>query len=112
MAVEIRNRSSDPEIVHWHGLFLPPEIDGAMEEGTPMIAPGATTRYNFTPDPTGFRWYHTHTFAGRNLRKAQYGGEHGFLLIEGADEPGTSTRRSFSISTIGKAATRAATMAP
>jgi len=33
--VEIRNGSSEPEVVHWHGLFLPPEIDGAMEEGTP-----------------------------------------------------------------------------
>ena len=95
VAVEIRNRSSDPEIVHWHGLFLPSEIDGAMEEGTPMIAPGATTRYSFTPGPTGFRWYHTHTFAGKNLRKAQYGGQHGFLLIEGVDDPGRFDQEVF-----------------
>jgi FtsP/CotA-like multicopper oxidase with cupredoxin domain len=55
--VEIRNGSSDPEIVHWHGLFLPSDIDGAMEEGTPMIDPGAFVRYSFKPDPPGFRWY-------------------------------------------------------
>jgi FtsP/CotA-like multicopper oxidase with cupredoxin domain len=30
-AVEIRNLADEPEVVHWHGLFLPPEIDGAME---------------------------------------------------------------------------------
>ena len=88
VSVEIRNRSADPEIVHWHGLFLPSEIDGAMEEGTPMIAPGAVARYRFTPEPAGFRWYHTHTFAGKDLRKAQYGGQHGFLLVEAKDEPG------------------------
>ena len=87
-SVEIRNRTADPELVHWHGLFLPAEIDGAMEEGTPMIAPGGTTRYSFTPAPSGFRWFHTHTFAGKNLRKAQYGGQHGLLMIEGEDQPG------------------------
>src|SRR5580658_7448307 len=73
-SVEIRNLTKDSEVVHWHGLYLPQDIDGAMEEGTPMIAPGASTRYTMTPKPTGFRWYHTHTFAGKNLTKAQYGG--------------------------------------
>ena len=93
--VEIHNRTQDPEVVHWHGLFLPSEIDGAMEEGTPMIAPGATTRYSFTPEPAGFRWFHTHTFAGKDLGKAQYGGQHGFLLVEGADEPGRFDQEVF-----------------
>ena len=89
------NRSGDPEIVHWHGLFLPPEIDGAMEEGTPMIDPGASVRYAFKPDPSGFRWYHTHTFAGKNLTKAQYGGLHGFVMIEARDDPGAYDRDVF-----------------
>src|ERR1700722_16272163 len=85
ISVEIRNKSADPEVVHWHGLFLPPDVDGAMEEGSPMIAPGASTRLSFTPDPAGFRWFHTHTFAGNDLRKAQFSGQHGFLLIDLAD---------------------------
>jgi FtsP/CotA-like multicopper oxidase with cupredoxin domain len=80
--IEVRNLSSDPEVVHWHGMYLAPEVDGAMEEGTPMIAAGATARYTFAPDPPGLRWFHTHTFAGKNLNKAQYTGQHGFLLIE------------------------------
>lgn len=87
-SIEIHNRSEDAEVVHWHGLFLAPEIDGAMEEGTPMIAPGASVRYSLKPDPPGLRWFHTHTFAGKNLTKAQYGGQHGFLLIEPRDHPG------------------------
>ncbi len=95
VTVEICNRSADPEVVHWHGLFLPSEIDGAMEEGTPLIAPGASTRYTFTPEPAGFRWYHTHTFAGKNLRKAQYGGQHGFLMIDRAGDPGRFDQEIF-----------------
>ena len=95
VTVEVRNRTADPEIVHWHGLFLPPDTDGAMEEGSPMIAPGASTRLTFTPDPAGFRWFHTHTFAGKDLRKAQYGGLHGFLMIDASDNPGRYDREVF-----------------
>ncbi len=95
VSVEIRNRSADPQILHWHGLYLPPEVDGAMEEGTPMIAPGAVTRYKITPDPAGFRWYHTHTFAGKDLRRAQYGGQHGFLWIEPKENPAAYDREVF-----------------
>jgi len=93
--VEIYNRTNDPEVFHWHGLFLPSNIDGAMEEGTPMIAPGASVRYSLTPQPAGFRWYHTHTFAGKNLTKAQYGGLHGFLLIEPLQNPAPYDREVF-----------------
>jgi FtsP/CotA-like multicopper oxidase with cupredoxin domain len=93
--VEVRNLTADPEVVHWHGMFLPSEIDGAMEEGTPMIAAGKTARYTFKPDPPGFRWFHTHTFAGKDLGKAQYGGQHGFLMIEPRDNPGRYDREVF-----------------
>ena len=81
--------------MHWHGLSLPSEIDGAEEEGTPLIAPGATVRYTFVPRQSGFRWFHTHTFAGKDLRKAQYGGQHGFLLIEAAKNAGAYDQEIF-----------------
>jgi FtsP/CotA-like multicopper oxidase with cupredoxin domain len=85
ITVEVHNKSADPEIVHFHGLFLPSEIDGAMEEGTPMIPPGGSARYTFAPNPEGFSWFHTHTFAGNDLRKGQFSGQHGFLLIDPSD---------------------------
>jgi FtsP/CotA-like multicopper oxidase with cupredoxin domain len=93
--VKISNNTKDAEIVHWHGLFLPPEIYGATEEGTSMIAPGETTRYTMQPSPSGFRWYHTHTFAGKDLTRAQFGGLHGFLLIEPRDNPAPYDREVF-----------------
>jgi FtsP/CotA-like multicopper oxidase with cupredoxin domain len=93
--VEIRNLTADPEVVHWHGLRLPSVIDGATEEGTPLIAPGGSTHYTMTPDPAGFRWYHTHTFAGKDMKKAQYSGLHGFLLVEPRSNPGRYDREVF-----------------
>ncbi len=88
VTINVVNRTSNPEVVHWHGLFLPSHIDGAMEEGTPAIAAGGSAQYTFTPRPSGFRWYHTHTFAGRDLKKGQYTGQHGFLWIESRENRG------------------------
>jgi len=82
VSIDVTNHTGAEEIVHWHGLFTPSEFDGAMEEGTPMIPAGGSFRYTFTPTPAGFRWYHTHTFAGNDLKKGQYTGQHGFLMIE------------------------------
>jgi len=88
VTIDVTNHTSGEEIVHWHGLFTPSQFDGAMEEGTPMIPAGGKFRYTFTPRPEGFRWYHTHTFAGNDLKKSQYTGQHGFLMIEGPENPG------------------------
>jgi FtsP/CotA-like multicopper oxidase with cupredoxin domain len=87
VTIQVTNRSDTPEVVHWHGLFLPAAVDGSMEEGTPAVAPSATVRYTFTPRPAGFRWYHTHTMAMDDLSRAQYGGQHGFLLVEPSSSP-------------------------
>lgn len=86
--IKVTNRSANPEIVHWHGLSLPSAMDGAMEEGSPMIAPGDSLVYEFSPRPAGFRWFHTHTFAGDDLNKGQYTGQHGLLYVEPANEQG------------------------
>jgi FtsP/CotA-like multicopper oxidase with cupredoxin domain len=95
VTIDVTNRTNTPEVLHWHGLFLPSEVDGAMEEGTPMIFAGAKARYTFTPRPAGFRWYHTHTFAGRDLSKGQYSGQHGFLLIEPRENPARHDQEFF-----------------
>ena len=31
--IDVLNRTSEPEIVHWHGLWISSDMDGAMEEG-------------------------------------------------------------------------------
>ncbi len=94
-SVEVTNHTGEPEVVHWHGLHLPSAIDGAMEEGTPAIMPGMTVLYDLLARPAGFRWYHTHTFAGASTTKAQYTGQHGFLYVEPAENPGRYDREIF-----------------
>jgi FtsP/CotA-like multicopper oxidase with cupredoxin domain len=87
VTIDVTNTASDPDIVHWHGLAIDSLNDGAMEEGSPMIAAGQTHRYSVTPKPAGTRWYHTHAAAYGNLSAGTYTGQFGFLLIEGKDQP-------------------------
>jgi FtsP/CotA-like multicopper oxidase with cupredoxin domain len=37
VVVDVHNDTDTPEQLHWHGQFLPAELDGASEEGTPFI---------------------------------------------------------------------------
>jgi len=48
VSIDVTNASTDPDIVHWHGLAIDSLNDGAMEEGSPMIPAGQTHRYTFT----------------------------------------------------------------
>ena len=95
IAIDVVNRTAIPEIVHWHGLWIPSAMDGSMEEGSPMIAPGAQLRYLFTPRPAGFRWYHTHTSAMHDLKRATYSGQFGFFYIEPRDNAGAYDHEIF-----------------
>ncbi|MFZ0641367.1 MAG: multicopper oxidase domain-containing protein [Candidatus Acidiferrales bacterium] len=93
IVIDVLNRSAIPEIVHWHGVTIPSAMDGASEEGSPMIAPGAQFRYAFTPQPAGFRWYHTHAFAGHDLKRGTYSGQFGCFYIEPRDNPGALSQK-------------------
>ncbi len=95
IVIDVFNRSAIPEIVHSHGLWIPSDMDGATEEGAPLIAPGAHFRYAFVPRPSGFRWYHTHISAGTDLKRATYTGQFGCFYIEAKQEPGAYDQEIF-----------------
>lgn len=86
--VDVFNETKTPELVHWHGLFVPSDVDGSEEEGTPPVPPGGVQRYSFIPRPSGTRWYHSHVHAGRDVKRATYSGQFGFLYIEPKEDPG------------------------
>ena len=88
VTVDVINETSEPDIVHWHGLKIPSQQDGAEEEGSPVVAAhGGMQRYTWIARPAGSRWYHSHTTAGHNLNRATYTGEFGFLMIDPAHDP-------------------------
>jgi FtsP/CotA-like multicopper oxidase with cupredoxin domain len=89
VAVNVVNESGYPNLIHWHGLFIPSVQDGATEEGSRIIPPGISLLYTFTPRPTGTPWYYSHAMAGTDLNRSTYSGEFGFLIVEpAAGNPG------------------------
>src|SRR5260370_1380559 len=93
--VEVHNDTDTPEQLHWHGQFVSPEVDGAAEEGTPFIPAHGIRRITFTPQPAGFRFYHTHNRAGSDLDAGQYSGQVGPVYIEPKHNPGEYDREVF-----------------
>ena len=88
VTVEVVNDTDVPEYVHWHGLFVPSEVDGAAEEGTPPVPAHGRRRYQFVAKPAGSRWYHSHTAGMMDLHRGSYTGQFGFFMIDGANDPG------------------------
>jgi FtsP/CotA-like multicopper oxidase with cupredoxin domain len=95
VTIELRNQLDRPEIVHWHGQWIPSNVDGSTEEGTPMIGAQQSARITFTPRPTGLHWYHTHSAAHRDLKRALYSGQFGVLLVESRENPGLYDQEQF-----------------
>ena len=88
LTVDVFNETKESDIVHWHGLHIPPEVDGSREEGTPDVPAGGQRRYVFTPSPAGTRWYHSHNSAGRNLHRGTYTGQFGMFIVEPSSDLG------------------------
>ena len=81
VAVDIYNDTDTPEQLHWHGQFVPGEVDGAAEEGTPFIPARGSKRVIFEPRPPGFRFYHTHVSAETDLAAGLYTGQAGLVFL-------------------------------
>jgi FtsP/CotA-like multicopper oxidase with cupredoxin domain len=95
VTADIVNDTHDRQLVHWHGLHIPADVDGAAEENTPLVEARATRRYAFVATPAGFRWYHSHIPAGRDFDKGLYSGQFGLLYIEPRDNPGQFDQEIF-----------------
>jgi FtsP/CotA-like multicopper oxidase with cupredoxin domain len=94
-AVDIYNDTDIPEVAHWHGQMLPSDVDGAIEEGTPVIAPHTKRRIDFAPKPAGFRFLHTHVVAGGDLNRGTYSGQAAPVYIEPKANAGAYDREVF-----------------
>ncbi|MDB6087088.1 MAG: multicopper oxidase, type 2 [Gammaproteobacteria bacterium] len=92
VVVDLFNETDTPEQVHWHGQRISSDVDGAAEEGTPFVPAHGTLRVSFVPNPSGFRFYHTHVAAGGDLNRATYTGQAGPIYIEPKNDPGAFDR--------------------
>ena len=70
-AIRVTNRLAETTSIHWHGLLVPPEMDGVPGVSFPGIAPGQTFTYRFKLRQNGTYWYHSHS--GNQEQAGLYG---------------------------------------
>jgi plastocyanin len=78
LRVILKNDLPVPTTVHWHGVVLPPNMDGPAGLNQAPVAPGDTFVYEFEAKPAGTRWYHSHADPAVQVPL----GLHGPLVIE------------------------------
>lgn len=78
--IHVRNAMAVETSIHWHGVLVPPGMDGVPFISFPPIASGTTFTYEFPIRQSGTYWYHSHTMLQEQL------GVYGAIVIEPAEE--------------------------
>lgn len=96
--IRVRNDMDVETSVHWHGLLVPPDMDGVPLISYLPIAPGSTFIYEFPIRQSGTYWYHSHTslqeqngvYGGIVIiprdEQTKAGGDHVILLSDWTDD--------------------------
>lgn len=59
--IRVTNRLKETSSIHWHGLLVPPEMDGVPGVSFAGIKPGETFEYRFPVKQYGTYWAHSHS---------------------------------------------------
>jgi manganese oxidase len=59
----LNNELDEPTTIHWHGLYVPPNMDGVPVISQPAVMPGESFTYEFTLRNGGSHMYHSHFMA-------------------------------------------------
>jgi FtsP/CotA-like multicopper oxidase with cupredoxin domain len=62
---------NDETTIHWHGVRVPPNMDGSMASQAPVM-PGAQFDYTFTVTDASSYWYHSHFKADEQVEHGLY----------------------------------------
>ncbi len=77
--LRVTNNLDEDTSIHWHGLLLPPGMDGVPGVSFAGIKAGETFSYRFPVRQNGTYWYHSHS-AGQ-----EQAGHYGPLIIDAAE---------------------------
>ena len=80
--IVVHNLLDEPTSLHWHGVWLPNEMDGVPWLTQKPIPPGKTYTYRFPIIQSGTHWYHSHS--GLQEQIGMYGM---FIMHKRKDDP-------------------------
>jgi hypothetical protein len=59
--IHVHNKLTVPTSIHWHGILVPPGMDGVPYISFPPIPAGTSFIYEFPIRQAGTYWYHAHS---------------------------------------------------
>lgn len=71
--VTLVNRLPTGTTIHWHGMDVPPAMDGPAGLNQAEVEPGDDFVYEFTATNPGSRWYHAHADPANQIALGLYG---------------------------------------
>lgn len=71
LRLTVRNELDEESSVHWHGVLVPPEMDGVPGVSFPGIPARSIFAYEFPLIQAGTYWYHSHS--GLQEQEGLYG---------------------------------------
>jgi FtsP/CotA-like multicopper oxidase with cupredoxin domain len=100
--IEVKNATSHPTAIHWHGIELESFYDGVPgwtgsgQQTTPPILPGTSFVAHMTPPRAGTFIYHTHWHDDEQLLNGMYGA---LIVLEPGQEYDPERDKTFVIGT-------------
>ncbi|MBD65080.1 MAG: hypothetical protein CME62_07730 [Halobacteriovoraceae bacterium] len=103
--IDVINETSEPTLIHWHGLIIKNDQDGVPFVNSPPIEPGQTKKYRFKIVQTGTYWYHSHVmfqeqdglygaFIIHDKNKAEEYPENTIILSDFSEESGEEIQKN------------------
>ncbi|MEC7184094.1 MAG: multicopper oxidase domain-containing protein, partial [Bdellovibrionota bacterium] len=89
--IKFKNELPEPTTIHWHGLELPIDMDGASGYSHPPIPPGGSFTYEFDLKQSGTYMYHS----GHGIAKQLAMGLSGFFIIHPKKAPVIEVDKDF-----------------
>jgi FtsP/CotA-like multicopper oxidase with cupredoxin domain len=83
LIVHFKNSLPEPTTIHWHGLRIVNEMDGAPGLTQDPIPPGGEFLYDFRLPDAGTFWYHPHYDSANQVGRGLYGA----FVVEDPDDP-------------------------
>ncbi len=71
VTIHVTNQLPETSSIHWHGLIVPPDMDGVPGVSFNGIRPGETFTYRYRLRQSGTYWYHSHS--GNQEQAGLYG---------------------------------------
>ena len=107
VTLRVRNRLDAATSIHWHGIILPPNMDGVPGLSFAGIEPGGMYVYQFKLQQNGTYWYHSHSgfqeqagvygplvIEAKEPEPFKYDREHVVMLTDWTDEDPASLMRT------------------